>query len=362
MAPGGSGRTTRKGALAPLQTYSQKLLWSLPFAVMAVVALIDLLNGPRLGFLSLLTLGPTFASVSGSVRRTALIGAIALALSLPLAAYNHVLGRTQNYVTLTTIIAITGASMLASRLRIERERELANVRLVAEAAQRVLLRPVPRQAGNMRVALSYTSAAAEAQIGGDLYEVATTPQGVRLLIGDVQGKGLDAVETAAWVLGAFREAAYDKEELPDVAEQMETSIVRHLSGEKFVTAILAEVRHGTISLINWGHPAPLVLRSDGTVQVAEPPEEAVPIGLTTFGHTRPKPYEIPFADGDQILFYTDGVIEARDGGGAFYPLADRTDLLRSEDPQAALECLRADLLNHVGGPLEDDAAMLLLRR
>ncbi|GAA4587750.1 PP2C family protein-serine/threonine phosphatase [Planotetraspora phitsanulokensis] len=329
---------------------------------MAAVAFIDLLNGPTLGFLSLLTLGPTFASVSGSVRRTALVGGIALALSVPLAAYNHMLGRTQNYVILTTIVAITGASMLASRLRIERERELANVRLVAEAAQRVLLRPVPRQAGNMRIALSYTSAAAEAQIGGDLYEVATTPQGVRLLIGDVQGKGLDAVETAAWVLGAFREAAYDKEELPAVADQMETSIIRHLSGEKFVTAILAEVRHDTVSLINWGHPAPLVLRRDGTVHVAEPPEEAVPIGLTTFEQTRPKPYEVPFADGDQILFYTDGVIEARDGGGAFYPLGERTGLLRSEDPQAALECLRADLLQHVGGPLEDDAAMLLLRR
>jgi hypothetical protein len=198
---------------------------------MAAVALIDVLTGPRLGFLSLLTLGPTFASVSGSVRRTGRVGAIALALSVPLAAYNQVLGRTQIYVTLTTIVAITGASMVASRLRIERERELADVRLVAEAAQRVLLRPVPRQAGNMRVALSYTSAEAKARIGGDLYEVATTPQGVRLLIGDVQGKGLDAVETAAWVLGAFREAAYDKDELSAVAEQMETSIIRHLSGE-----------------------------------------------------------------------------------------------------------------------------------
>jgi serine phosphatase RsbU (regulator of sigma subunit) len=358
-----SSQLRRKGDLEPLPNKSQKLLGLLPFAVMAVVALIDLLNGPRLGFLSLLTLGPTFASVSGSVRRTAVVGGMALALSLPLAAYNHLLGRTQNYVTLATIIAITGASMLASHLRIGRERELANVRLVAEAAQRVLLRPVPRQAGNMRVALSYTSAAAEAQIGGDLYEVATTPQGVRLLIGDVQGKGLDAVETAAWVLGAFREAAYDKDELSGVAEQMETSIVRHLTDEKFVTAVLAEVRHDdTISLLNWGHPSPLILRGDGTVDLADPPEEAVPLGLTSFGHTRPKPYQVPFADGDQILFYTDGVIEARDGGGAFYPLGERMSLLESEDPQAALEVLRADLLHHVGGPLDDDAAMLLLRR
>ncbi|MBC6461185.1 hypothetical protein HKK72_25395, partial [Actinomadura sp. HBU206391] len=157
----------------------------------------DLLAGPSLGFLPLLTLGPSFASVFGSVRRTAFVGLLALAICLPLASYNELLFTRQNNLTIVTIIGVTAASVLASRLRIQRERELANVRLVAETAQRVLLRPVPRRAGDLRIALSYTSAAAEAQIGGDLYEVVTTPHGVRLLIGDVQGKGLDAVETAA---------------------------------------------------------------------------------------------------------------------------------------------------------------------
>ncbi|ETK32754.1 SpoIIE family protein phosphatase [Microbispora sp. ATCC PTA-5024] len=78
--------------------------------------------------------------------------------------------------------------------------------------------------------------------------------------------------------------------------------------------------------------------------------------------TRPKPYQVAFTDGDQILFFTDGVIEARDNAGAFYPLAQRIGLLHARDPQAALEELRADALRHVGGPLDDDAAMLLLRR
>jgi serine phosphatase RsbU (regulator of sigma subunit) len=76
----------------------------------------------------------------------------------------------------------------------------------------------------------------------------------------------------------------------------------------------------------------------------------------------PQPHRVPFQDGDQILLYTDGLIEARDESKVFYPLAERTKVLSDADPQAALDALRADLLDHVGGPLLDDAAMLLLRR
>jgi len=55
------------------------------------------------------------------------------------------------------------------------------------------------------------------------------------------------------------------------------------------------------------------------------------------------------------------VIEARNRKGEFYPLPDRAAILRErEDPQEALDALRADLLRHVGCPLADDAAMLLL--
>jgi serine phosphatase RsbU (regulator of sigma subunit) len=341
---------------------SQRLLRALPFIVLAIVTVMDLLAGPAVGFLSLLALGPTFASVSGSVRRTAAIGALALAISVALSVHFGVIGEWTSTLTYMTISGVTMASMLASHLRIRRERELANVRHVAEVAQRVLLRPVPRRAGDVRVALSYTSAAAEAQIGGDLYEVVTTPHGMRLLIGDVQGKGLDAVETAAWVLGAFREAAYDETELTAVGDRLEATVSERLSGERFVTAILGELRDGEMVLLNFGHPSPLMVRADGGTGFAEPVEEVLPLGLASLEQDGPKPYSTRFAPGDQILFYTDGLIEARDPEGRFYPLPERVLLLRGPDPQAALDHLRADLLDFVAGPLGDDAAMLLLRR
>ncbi|MEU8356604.1 PP2C family protein-serine/threonine phosphatase [Nonomuraea sp. NPDC048882] len=341
---------------------SLRVLRWLPFIVMLGVTLVDLLAGQNLVFLPLLTLGPAFASVSGGVRRTAAVGAVALAICVPMAIYNDLLFTWANNLTVISIAGVTAASMLASRLRLQRERELASVRQVAEAAQRVLLRPVPRRAGDVRVALSYTSAAAEARIGGDLYEVVTTPQGVRLLIGDVQGKGLAAVETAAWVLGAFREAAYDEADLGDIGDRLEASLARHLGGEQFVTAIIAEIHEKEMSLVNFGHPAPLLITGDGELHAPEPAEQGLPLGLGVFETSAPKPQRIPFGSGDRVLFFTDGVIEARNAAGEFYPLMERAWLLRRDDPQEALDSLRTDLVQHTGGPLHDDAAMLLLHR
>ncbi|MEU6427289.1 PP2C family protein-serine/threonine phosphatase [Microbispora sp. NPDC046973] len=342
---------------------TQAVLRTLPFAVMATVVVLDLLAGPSLGLLPLLTLGPAFAAVTGGVRPAALAGLVALLLSIPLAYHDHLLGRPQITITLVAIVGVTAAAMLAGRLRVEGERTLANVRLVAEAVQRVLLHPVPRRAGDLRIALSYTSAAVDARIGGDLYDLTRGPEGFRLIVGDVQGKGLDAVETAASVVGAFREAAYDEPALADVGRRLEDHLARRLGGEKFVTAVLAEVGEHEIALLNYGHPPPLLLTCDGRVHLLEPREEAPPLGLVALAPTGPQPYCCAFREGDQILFYTDGVCEARDRGGAFYPLEDRAPrLLRAGDPQDALDLLERDLVAHVGGPVPDDAAMLLVRR
>jgi serine phosphatase RsbU (regulator of sigma subunit) len=330
---------------------------------MGLVGLSDLIAGPELRFRPLLALGPAFAALWCGMRRTALVGVAALGLGVLLSSYHHTLGKRQNAMMLAMMAGITVASVFASSGRQRRERLLADVRSVAEVAQQVLLRPVPRRVGPVHVAVSYTSATAEARIGGDLYEVASTRSGVRVIVGDVQGKGLAAVETAAAVLGAFREAAYDEAELTGVVARIEAALSRQLSGEKFVTAVLAEFDDGeTVTLLNCGHPSPLILGSGGVGVFAEPCDSAPPLGLTELADVRPIPYTVRFAPGDRMLIYTDGVVEARDGEGRFYPLADRCGLLKAADPEKALEDLRADVLRHVGGRIGDDAAMLLVRR
>ncbi|MDF5756795.1 PP2C family protein-serine/threonine phosphatase [Spongiactinospora sp. TRM90649] len=342
---------------------TRTLLLLLPYAVMAVVSLADWQIGPDVGLLPLLALGPAFASVACDIRRTGMVGCVAVALCLLLSTSNEI-GQGRLQVALVAIVGVTMASLVASAARTRHERRLADVQSVAEAAQRVLLRPVPRRVGpGLGVAVSYTSAVAEARIGGDLYEVVTHPRGVRVIVGDVQGKGLEAVETAAIVLGAFREAAYDERDLLGVATRLENALSRRLTGEQFVTAVLAEVGdEDEIAILNCGHPAPLIIRADGGAEFAEPPEETPPLGLAWLKPETPMVHVEQFGEDDQILLYTDGIIEARDHGGAFYPLTDRVHLLTGADPQTSLDGLRADLLKHVGRPLSDDAAMLLLRK
>jgi serine phosphatase RsbU (regulator of sigma subunit) len=343
--------------------------------MLAIVALIDFWASPDIIFRPMLVLGPAFASLWCGVRRTALVGLTALALCAALSYHHHALGRRQNTLTLLTMAGVAAVSMVASADRKKRERILADVRSVAEVAQRVLLRPVPRRVGSMHIAVRYTSATAEARIGGDLYEVTLTPSGVRVIVGDVQGKGLEAVETAADVLGAFREAAYDEPDLTGVATRIEAALRRRLSsdhseqpsedssGEKFVTAVLAEFGEGElVTLLNYGHPSPYILRGGGDGAFVQPDDVAPPFGLSDLVDAAPRPYTIKFAPADQMLLYTDGVIEARDGEGRFYPLAERAHLLAADDPERALGDLRADVLRHVGGRIADDAAMLLIRR
>lgn len=337
------------------------LAWT-PLAVMAVIAVVDVMVGPGIGLLPLVSLGPAFAGLAGGWRRTAAIGALALLLCVGLGLYNGLFVKPRGYTAMASVAGVTGVGIAAAVARSRREAELANVRSIAEVAQRVLLRPVPLTAGPVQAAVSYTSAVAQARIGGDLYEVVASPHGVRVILGDVQGKGLAAVETAAVVLGAFREAAYDEPDLVGLGERVERSVARELEGERFVTAVLAEIGSDQeVVLLNYGHPAPLLVRRDGSTDFPEPPEFALPLGLSAPGAGGPEPYRVAFAPGEQLLLYTDGVTEARDREGRFYPLGERTHLLKEPDAHRALEALRGDLVRHTEGPPDDDAAMLLLR-
>ncbi|MEV6837801.1 PP2C family protein-serine/threonine phosphatase [Streptomyces sp. NPDC051133] len=264
----------------------------------------------------------------------------------------------------TALVGVLGTLLAAHRIR--RERTLADVRFVAEIAQRVLLRPVPHRIGNLLMESLYLSAAAEARIGGDLYEAVPTAYGVRLLIGDVRGKGLLAVETAAALLGAFREAAHDEPDLPALAGRVETSMSRRATqlggnetAERFVTAVFAEIPAAgrVVRVVNCGHPPPLCLRA-GEVRELDSGRSAPPLNL---GVLVGDPYHVdvwPFRPGDQLLLYTDGVTETRDAAGAFYPLLQRLRSWGALSPRELLERLHEDLLAYSGSRLQDDTAAL----
>jgi len=341
-------------------------LAALPFLLMGAVLAVCLLAGPREGFIPVLSLGPALASVSRRARQTALVGTIALALAVSVAAYDDMVASNRALIAYVTILGVTAAGVVASAVRQRQERELAQVRLVAEVAQQVLLRPVPDQTPPLEIAVRYLSASAAARIGGDLYEVISTQRHVRFILGDVQGKGLKAVRTAAVVLGAFREAAFDAAALTEIAARIELSLRHQAAEEEFVTVIMGQAAAdgSSIEILNCGHPAPLLLR-DGTVTLIEDQDPGLPLGLASLAPDEAASVRtssnVPFGPGDQILFYTDGVSEARDKTGTFYPLSRCGALLAAGDADAALALLEGDVTRYVGHTLDDDAAMLLIR-
>lgn len=340
---------------------AQVLLSVLPFAVMAAVAAADVLAGPGFGLLPLLSLGPALAAVSLRPVHTALVGGLALVLCLLLAVYDDLLESRRTVIALATIAGVTAAGMIASAGRHRRERELADMTAVAEVAQRVLLHPVPREVGPLQVAVRYISASAAARIGGDLYEVIPAGHAVRLIVADVQGKGLAAVQTAALVLGAFREAAYDAAGLAEIAAQVECSLLRQAAAEEFVTAVLAQISDGSpaIEILNCGHPPPLLL-SGHMARFIEPCEAGLPLGLAQLTDRPRESAAIDLCPGQRLLFYTDGISEARDRSGQFYPLDRCGALLDGQDLGAALDQLGDDVIRHVGHHLRDDATTLLI--
>ncbi|WP_405875667.1 PP2C family protein-serine/threonine phosphatase [Streptomyces sp. NBC_00005] len=354
----GPGPSARRRAAARLAVGAPVL----PVLIVSVIVLADLVGGAGMVWLPMLAAGPALAATTNAPRGVLCVGLLATVLGATLGVADGVPGRELAAV-LSALVAVALASGLASALRGRRERVLAAVRSVAETAQHALLKPVPATVGPFQVAVRYSAAAAEARIGGDLYALIPTPYGVRLIVGDVRGKGLPAVGTAALVLGIFREAAYDEPDLLAVVDRIERSLARNLGSDDFVTAVVAGYpRAGQLEVVNCGHAPPLLVRASGGVEEVEPVHPAPPLGLRALTNHAPGLHVLPFADGDQLLLYTDGVTEARDGGREFYPLDEGLERHVSDDPARTLDALHDELLAHVGGRLHDDAALLLIRK
>jgi serine phosphatase RsbU (regulator of sigma subunit) len=236
----------------------------------------------------------------------------------------------------------------------EQSGRLANVTRVAEAAQLAILAPPPSRLGPVSLAARYASAAAEALVGGDLYEVVQRPAAVRLLIGDVRGKGLTAVRTATIVLGEFRAAAADLDDLGELAIQIDRRVRPYLGDEDFVTALIAEITDdGRYAVACCGHPAPL-LASAGQVTELEL-EHSLPLGLGA----APAVLTGQLEPGQRLLMYTDGIIEARTAVGQFVDFLQVVSAIATGGLDDALDRVLAALHEATGPELGDDLALLV---
>ena len=261
----------------------------------------------------------------------------------------------QEDLTLAEDLARRAAgSVLTAHAFRDQSTRLEDVLRVAEAAQHAILAQPPAQVGCFALGAHYISAAAEALVGGDLYEITERDGAVRLLIGDVRGKGLEAVRIATIVLGEFRAAAADLDDLTRVARQIDRRVRSYLGDEDFVTAVIADLNDdGTYTLVNCGHPAPLLARAGEVTDLLGP--SSVPLGLGV----DPVAVTGTLEAGDRLLLYTDGLVEARDLAGHFVDLREVTAPLVSAPLADVLDEVVASVQRVTGGPLGDDLAMLV---
>ncbi|MFJ5925454.1 PP2C family protein-serine/threonine phosphatase [Kitasatospora sp. NPDC092948] len=364
----------RAALLADLQDVPPLLRAAPSLLAIGLVALADVLAGPSTYLAPLMVVVPSVAALT--LRPRELLGVCLLGLVVMLVLnryYDRVTAPADSrflFGAMISYVVLSAFSAWVADLRMRRAEAFAAVSSVAEAAQRALLSQPDPVVGPLRLSVRYVSAADAARIGGDLYSVLDTPHGTRVLVGDVRGKGLGAVQTAAVVLGAFREAAYDEERLPDVATRIEASMHRHVADGEFTTALFAEFRAaGHVDLVHLGHVPPIRVAADGRAEVLEAADPWLPLGLGDLAAGAPRSITVPFGPQDVLVLCTDGVIEAKGRrSGAFYPLAERVGPLVKDgwrsltELDTAVARLYGDLLEHTGGGLGDDALLLLISR
>jgi len=346
-----SGPAQPAGGLA---TWVAALLLAL---AITTAALVQYRTGSGFITVAWLAVGPLLASLVLSARLTAVLAVWAALLGAGLIVHQPV--RSGALASHLGVFVLLAAFAVAnSVLRTAAQRRLGQVRAVARVAQSAVLREVPATIAAGRLASRYVSAAAEARVGGDVLEVVSGGERPRWLIGDTRGKGLPAVRLASVAMTSFRDAcAHPGLSLPEVARAVDRSVTRAAGEEDFVTAIFAELDpRGWLELITCGHPPPLRLTADGGLQALSPATYATPLGL----HPDIRPSTFSVGTGDRLVFYTDGLLEARDRAGRYFRLEDCLDTLRRPGLQAAADELLDRLLAHTGRRLDDDVALLLL--
>ncbi|MFE5944765.1 PP2C family protein-serine/threonine phosphatase [Streptomyces sp. NPDC056480] len=365
----------RSGVQRSWQQGHAPALLVIPLGLIVTVCVVDVLSPPHVHLGPLLVAAPAITVAFGGARTTAAMGALAVAAQVLIGVLRGVSGTANIQAQIAALIVVSAVCVTVCVVRDRREQQLHQVRSVAEAAQRVLLQPLPARAGPLRIAGLYIPAEEEAELGGDLYAVARTAHhSTRLLIGDVRGSGLGAISNTALLLGAFRAAAHRQATLPRLAVHLDAAFrwdtgqwrsrTEQDTVEDFATALLLDIpdHEPVVHLISCGHPPPLILRGDRLIPLVADASH-LPIGLAgAFGIADYDVQTFPFEPGDLLLLYTDGVIEARDTEGRFYPFTERAPQWTTEDPDELLRHLQADLLAHVHAHLYDDAAVVAIRR
>jgi len=330
---------------------------------------------------SLLIFLPAIVAGIGGLRQTMVSAAWAFLVMVGSVAERPEPTVADTVVTLALTAVFGAGAVYACRVRLAREAEIARLRYTATALQRQVLRPLPQVAEPVQVDGVYEPVTEDRLVGGDIYDVVDTDHGTRVLIGDVQGKGLAALSAGLAVIGAFREAAQREPTLAGVVDAIDAATMRHndtaVHGgqpERFVTALVLGFRGAAatetgariggepggveVTAIDCGHLPAYALGHGGPRRI-DLGESGVPLGLADLVSEPRTERRFPLPPGTALVLYTDGLTEARNGEGVFYPIEDRLALFGGLTPRALAHALLEDV-REFAPRQQDDLAILVV--
>lgn len=200
-------------------------------------------------------------------------------------------------------------------------------------------------------------------VAGDAFDYSMNGELFGFAILDAMGHGVHSTLASTLALGAFRHGRRRALDLAVIAEQIDDALIEHLNGDGFVTGHICQldVATGAFRWVNAGHPPPLLIRGAkvvGEMNAAPSLPLGLGIDITEIGSVNLQP-------GDRVLFYSDGVIEARPRGGPEFGVErlidDTEEFMGGSLPVSeVLRRLVRRLREHRGGELEDDATLVFL--
>lgn len=202
----------------------------IPVGLIVLAVVVDLVTPQDVTSAPLLIAAPVAAAPLCGVRAIIGVGVTAMVVHAFLARVDGTFGWRAGVANQITLAAVTALAVLIHRTLRRGHDRARRAQQVAAVAQRAVLPRPPSRLGDLHIDARYVPAESEALIGGDLYVVQSTPYGIRVMVGDVRGKGLGAVSAVSADLGAFRYAADEAEDLPQLVARLERALLREGAG------------------------------------------------------------------------------------------------------------------------------------
>ena len=239
---------------------------------------------------------------------------------------------------------------------------------VAETLQASLLPSRLPDIPGLELSAVYLPAGEGLEVSGDFYDVFPVRDGWGITIGDVCGKGQEAAAMTAAARHAIRVLATYERDPVDVLTKANEVILGGGYEDRFVTAKLAYLkwdrRRLQVALASAGHPGPAVVRSDGRVEMLN--GGGLPLGLFSSAElpdAGPGAETLRLRTGDQLVFYSDGVTDARNAELASFDerLADELAGLAGKTAAETTRAIQTLLTGFTQDELRDDLTILVAR-